>query len=75
MPDPISTAGTEVIQPELGWVTIEYGMAVIRIPLAEVHGLRVALHPCPCKAPKSHVTTEIRDRLDKALAKLGRVSA
>ena len=56
---------------ETGRVTIEGGMAVIRIPLSEIHGLRVALHPCPCKAPKSHATIEIRDRLDKALARLG----
>lgn len=56
---------------ETGRVTIEGGMAVIRIPLSEVHGLRVALHPCHCKATKSTATIDIRDRLDKALAKLG----
>lgn len=60
---------------ETGRVTIEGDMAVIRIPLSEVHGLRVALHPCPCKAAKSHETIEIRDRLDKALAKLGVVQS
>ena len=58
---------------ETGRVTIEGGMAVIRIPLSEIHGLRVALHPCPCKAAKSTATAEIRDRLDKALARLGGV--
>ena len=52
-------------------VKYEDGYAVIRIPASEVHGLRVALTPCPCRATKSTETAGIRARLDKALAKLG----
>ena len=44
------------------------GHAVIRIPLDEVHGLRVALAECPCRAVKSEATTATRRALDKALA-------
>ena len=54
-----------------GSVTMERGMAVIRVPLREVHGLRVALAECPCKAPKSTSTAAIRQRLDRALVRLG----
>lgn len=53
-------------------VRVEGDMAVIRIPLAEVHGLRVALAECPCRAAKSNETANIRQRLVKAL---GRVKA
>ena len=57
-------------------VRIEDGHAVIRIPLDQVHGLRVALAECPCRAVKSEATTAIRRALDKALAQaLGRMSA
>ena len=49
-------------------VRIEDNHAVIRIPLDEVHALRVALAPCPCRAVKSEATTAIRRALDKALA-------
>ena len=52
-------------------VRVEDGHAVIRIPLAEVHGLRVALAECPCRAPKATSTATIRQRLDRALARLG----
>lgn len=51
-------------------VKFEDGFAVIRIPMSEVHGLRVVLAPCPCKATKSTETASIRERLDKALARL-----
>ena len=44
------------------------GHAVIRIPLDEVHGLRVALAECPCRAVKSEATTATRRALDRALA-------
>ncbi|WP_282029469.1 hypothetical protein [Paracoccus marcusii] len=46
-------------------------MAVIRLPLSEVHGLRVVLADCPCRATKSTGTTTIRRALDRALARLG----
>lgn len=46
----------------------EYG--VIYIPMTDVHALRVALRPCPCKGPKSIGTRDIRARLEKGLAKL-----
>lgn len=51
-------------------VRVEDGHAVIRIPLAEVHGLRVALAECPCRAPKSVETQGIRQRLATALGRL-----
>lgn len=51
-------------------VTREGDMVTIHLPMSEVHGLRVALHTCPCKAAKSHETIAIRDRLDKALARI-----
>jgi len=49
-------------------VTVEDGHAVIRVPLDEVHSLRVALDDCPCKSTKSHATTNIRKSLQRALA-------
>lgn len=51
-------------------VRIEAGFAVIRIPLSEVHGLRVALAECPCRAPKSLATRDLRQRLAGALGKV-----
>lgn len=57
-------------------VRIEDGHAVIRIPLEQVHGLQVALAPCPCRAVKSEATTATRRGLEKALAQaLARMSA
>jgi len=44
--------------------------AVIRIPMSEVHDLRVALEECPCKAPKSINGIERRKALASGLAKL-----
>jgi hypothetical protein len=52
-------------------VRIEEGMCVIRLPLREVHGLRVALAECPCRASKATETANIRQRLAKALGKVG----
>lgn len=51
-------------------VRVEAGMVVIRLPLTEAHGLRVALAECPCRAPKSSETMNIRQRLAKALGRL-----
>ena len=42
---------------------------VIRLPVEEAHGFRIALQPCPCKAAKSTSTADIRVRMDKAIAK------
>lgn len=53
-------------------IRVEGGMCVIRLPVADVHGLRVALAPCPCKATKSNETADIRERLAKGL---GRISS
>lgn len=53
-----------------GSIKSEDGYAVIRVPLGEVHSLRVALQPCPCKGAKSTSTADIRKRLDKGLARL-----
>jgi hypothetical protein len=44
--------------------------AVIRLPMSEVHALRVALEPCPCKASKSKSTQDIRARLCGALGRI-----
>ena len=52
-------------------VRVEHGMAVIRIPLGEVHAFRVALAECPCRATKSTGTASIRTRLAQALGRLG----
>ena len=51
-------------------VKIEGAYAVIRIPLRDVHSLRVALEPCPCTGAKSASTEGIRDRLNVALGRL-----
>lgn len=51
-------------------VRIEDGMCVIRVPVSDVHGLRVALAECPCRAAKSIATATIRQRLKKALGGL-----
>ncbi|QIR85025.1 hypothetical protein [Paracoccus sp. AK26] len=57
-------------QKPLPTVRIEEGFAVIRVPLSEVHGLRVCLADCPCRATKSTATQDIRRRLSKALGLL-----
>jgi len=44
--------------------------AIIRIPMDEIHGLRVALRPCPCRAAKSNSTKDIRESLASALGRL-----
>lgn len=55
---------------DAGSVKREGGYAVIRVPLEDVHSLRVALAPCPCKATKSKGSAGIRWRLAKALGKV-----
>lgn len=40
---------------------------IVTIPIEEVHELRVALQPCPCKSTKSHATTRIRERFVRGL--------
>ena len=55
---------------DAGSVKREGGFTVIRVPLEEVHSLRVALAPCPCKATKSKGSAGIRWRLAKALGKV-----
>lgn len=54
-------------EPQAPSVRVEAGMAVIRLPLSDAHGLRVALAECPCRATKSTETQNIRQRLAKAL--------
>ena len=53
-----------------GSVKKEDGMAVIRIPMDQVHALRVALEPIAQGAPTSTATKDFRERLSKALARL-----
>lgn len=48
-------------------VTKDGEYVVIRVHQDDAHGLRVALAPCPCKAPKSNATAAIRERLRRAL--------
>ena len=48
----------------------EDGMAVIRIPMDQVHALRVALEPIAQGAPTSTATKDFRDSLSLALARL-----
>lgn len=55
---------------EQGSIAREGAFAVIRVPMSEVHGLRVALEECPCRAPKSNSTAAIRKRISAGLAKL-----
>lgn len=43
---------------------------LIRLPKEEAQGLRVAMAPCPCRATKSTATTNIRNRLSKAIGRL-----
>ena len=40
---------------------------ILTVPIEEVHELRVALQPCPCKSTKSHATTRIRERFVRGL--------
>lgn len=40
---------------------------IVTIPIKEVHELRVALQPCPCKSTKSHATTQLRERFVRGL--------
>lgn len=51
-------------------VTRDGDCAVIRVPLSDVHSLRVALQPVRAGETVSNATQEIRDSLDKALARL-----
>ena len=53
-----------------GSITRDGEYAVIRVPMSEVHSLRVALEPCPCKGAKSTSTAAIRERLAKGLGRL-----
>ena len=66
----MNTPATSDTQPGAS-VRVEGGMAVIRIPLRDVHGLRVALGECPCRAPKSFGSANIRQRLALALGRIG----
>lgn len=52
-----------------GSITRDGEYVVIRVPVSEVHPLRVALQPCPCRGAKSAGTAAIRDRLDRGLAR------
>ncbi|WP_282076324.1 hypothetical protein [Epibacterium ulvae] len=60
-----------IAQPTFnGVVKIEGDEFVIRGPIEEIHGLRVALAECPCRAPKSIATKSIRTSISTALAAL-----
>ena len=69
--DPTNGEKLDASVPEaLGRLSIEGDIGVIRIPLSQIHALRVALQPCPCRGTKSTATTDMRQRLEKALAQL-----
>lgn len=69
--DPLHAAKLDRPQDQpLGRVSLEAGMAVIRLPLDQIHGLRVSLEPCPCRATKSTATADIRQRLSASLGRL-----
>jgi hypothetical protein len=50
-------------------IKLEADHVVIRVPLQEVHPLRVALRPCQCEFTKSHATENIRTQLERGLAR------
>ena len=52
-----------------GSITRDGDYVVIRTHIDDVHSLRVALQPCTCKAAKSNSTADIRERLDRGLAR------
>jgi hypothetical protein len=52
-----------------GSITRDGAFIVVRIPIKQAHELRQALQPCPCKAPKSIRTGDIRLRLQQGLAR------
>jgi hypothetical protein len=60
--------GVSGLQEKQAHVRVEDGMAVIYVPADEIHGLLIALQPCPCKGPKSNATADVRKRLADALA-------
>lgn len=59
-----------------GKIYVEGDEVVIRLPMSDLHGLRVALEECPCKATKSNATRDVRQRISRALGRLtGRTKA
>lgn len=54
----------------LSSVRREGDRAIITLSMDDVHALRVALAPCPCRAPKSTATAAIRESLSRALGML-----
>ena len=51
-------------------VRIEGDHVVIRVPIRQAHGFRVALAECPCRGMKSAATQNIRRSLDAAMGKV-----
>lgn len=51
-------------------VRLDGDMVEIRFPVSELHGARVPLGECPCRAPKSIATQSWRQRLATALGRL-----
>lgn len=45
------------------------GAVWVKIPVEDVLPLRVAIQPCPCRAPKTISTQDIRAALSKELAR------
>lgn len=58
---------TETVEEIGGTITREGKDAVIRLPIAQVHRLRVALNPCGCIANKTNATVAVRSALKRAL--------
>jgi hypothetical protein len=55
--------------PRQGSITRDGDDIVIRIPIEDAHGLRVALQPIRAGETTSNSTQSIRDRLDRGLAR------
>ena len=53
-----------------GSIKREGDVAVIRLPMSQVHDLRVALTPIGQGATTSNETKELRERLSRGLARL-----
>lgn len=52
-----------------GGISREGEYIIIRIPVEDAQSLRVAMHPCGCRAPKSNSTADIRDRIIRGLGR------
>lgn len=60
---PCRAAKSIATAEERAWLRDELAALPVRVPLHRVHGLRVALGPCPCRGPRgrpSHRSCALR---------------